>query len=197
MGTKNNPDEFDCYDRILPDEPFFTLRAADPEAPAAVRSWATSMTRRLDRGQLARGQDPYIIARKIARAFDCANEMEKWRIIPIVYRTPPRPKRERTLVELEMEVILPYLKSIKPRLKTFNGWNSRRRGLRFRGNLKNIYSRLSRGDAPTQDQLILLANFHSHYVKFAQAKRVKVPDFPRSVYERADCHGDPKIHRLV
>ena len=40
MGTKNNPDGFDCYQAAHPDEPVFTLIASDPIASDLVELWA-------------------------------------------------------------------------------------------------------------------------------------------------------------
>jgi hypothetical protein len=40
MGTKNNPGEFDCYSKALPDEPMFVLLARDPRSVQLVRMWA-------------------------------------------------------------------------------------------------------------------------------------------------------------
>lgn len=68
MGTKNNPGEYDCYDKAAPDEPIFTLRANDPDAPDVVRFWAM---KRSERAPLDRA--------KVAEARQCAVEMENWR----------------------------------------------------------------------------------------------------------------------
>lgn len=40
MGTKENPSQFDCYDKAAPDEPMFILLARDPIAPYLVTLWA-------------------------------------------------------------------------------------------------------------------------------------------------------------
>lgn len=40
MGTKNNPSEFDCYSKALPDEPMFTLLGRDALASDFVELWA-------------------------------------------------------------------------------------------------------------------------------------------------------------
>ena len=40
MSTKSRSNQFDCYDKIGPDEPFFILRAQDAEAADLVELWA-------------------------------------------------------------------------------------------------------------------------------------------------------------
>ncbi len=40
MSTKQNPGQYDCYSKLFPDEPYFVLRAKDPDAPAVVERWA-------------------------------------------------------------------------------------------------------------------------------------------------------------
>lgn len=40
MGTKNNPGEFDCYQKAEDDEPLFTLLGRDPQGADFVRLWA-------------------------------------------------------------------------------------------------------------------------------------------------------------
>lgn len=86
MGTKNEPGQFDCYDKAEPDEPLFTLLARDPLAPHLVRLW--TQARQLDvfgaldsfRDLLAgtplpvTGDGP-----KDREAADCAEAMEAWR----------------------------------------------------------------------------------------------------------------------
>lgn len=67
MGTKNNPGKYDCYNKAGPDEPLFTLRAKDPEAPRLVRQWASEAE--------ADRVDPD----KVAEARKCADDMEAWR----------------------------------------------------------------------------------------------------------------------
>jgi len=39
MGTKLNPDKYDCYNKLADDEPQFTLRAKDEDAPDLVMMW--------------------------------------------------------------------------------------------------------------------------------------------------------------
>lgn len=40
MGTKNNPDKFDCYAKAEPDEPLFVLLGRDYLAGHLVAIWA-------------------------------------------------------------------------------------------------------------------------------------------------------------
>jgi len=40
MGTKNNPGQFDCYAKALPDEPMFVLLGRDPLAGFLTSIWA-------------------------------------------------------------------------------------------------------------------------------------------------------------
>ena len=67
MGTKNNPGEFDCYDKAAPDEPMFVLLARDPLAPILVDLWATLRER--ERRDVS----------KPAEARHCAAEMRRYR----------------------------------------------------------------------------------------------------------------------
>lgn len=39
MGTKKNPDRYDCLKTLKDDEPFFILRGQDRLAPAAIDEW--------------------------------------------------------------------------------------------------------------------------------------------------------------
>ena len=66
MGTKNNPGEFDCYDKAEDDEPMFVLLARDPYAPTLVRIWADTERR-------------FGSASKALEAQNCAAAMEAWR----------------------------------------------------------------------------------------------------------------------
>jgi hypothetical protein len=68
MSTKKDAGPFDCYAKLFDDEPYFVLRAKDPDAPALVEEWAT---RRLAQGQ---GGNP-----KIPEALQCASAMRAWR----------------------------------------------------------------------------------------------------------------------
>lgn len=67
MGTKNNPGDYDCYDKAEPDEPMFVLLARDPLAPDLVDLWAKT------RAQLRSPGDP-----KVIEARGCAEAMRQW-----------------------------------------------------------------------------------------------------------------------
>jgi hypothetical protein len=88
MGTKSNPDQFDCYEKAKPDEPLFTLLGRDPQGGDMVHLWAALragdthgaeriFTRMVDR---ARGtpRKPGD-ADKICAAVNCAEAMRAWR----------------------------------------------------------------------------------------------------------------------
>lgn len=68
MATKNNPGEYDCYQRAEPDEPMFTLLGRDPVAGETIKFWArlrTELKLDLDEGQAA-------------EARQCVRAMEHW-----------------------------------------------------------------------------------------------------------------------
>ena len=69
MGTKQDPGEYDCYEKAEPDEPMFVLLARDPVAAFLVREWA-ELRRLLDVPNDAGKQDEALI---------CAMDMERWR----------------------------------------------------------------------------------------------------------------------
>lgn len=75
MATKNNPGDYDCYERLEPDEPGFTLMARDAVAPETIRHW-------VDLRRDMPGQDQ----EQLAEALDCADQMELWR----AEHRPPR-----------------------------------------------------------------------------------------------------------
>lgn len=66
MGTKNNPGQYDCYEKAMPDEPMFVLLARDPLAPILVNLWADLTA--------ARGKPD-----KTAEARACADAMVQWK----------------------------------------------------------------------------------------------------------------------
>lgn len=74
MGTKEKPDEFDCYDAALPDEPMFVLLARDTHAPESILKWADE--RELE---IHRGYTPKSDLRKVEQARDVAADMVNWR----------------------------------------------------------------------------------------------------------------------
>ena len=69
MSTKQNPGQFDCYAKLADDEPYFVLRAKDPDAPAVVEEWARRRERRP-----GNEHNP-----KVQEARDCASAMRSWR----------------------------------------------------------------------------------------------------------------------
>ncbi len=75
MGTKNNPGEFDCYFKAMPDEPMFILLARDNDAPLCVRTWAYYREM-----SIALGQRPKSDLVMVAEARACADAMERWRV---------------------------------------------------------------------------------------------------------------------
>lgn len=67
--TKLNPGPYDCYARLREDEPFFVLRAKDPDAPQLVEMWAE-----LRKSRPGNEANP-----KVGEARQIAFEMRKWR----------------------------------------------------------------------------------------------------------------------
>ena len=89
MATKNNPGQYDCYEKAHPDEPLFVLRANDVLAPYLVRIWAslrcgdTELAVQLvkqaaDVRHKAKGF-AFSGDAKNAEAVKCAYDMEAWR----------------------------------------------------------------------------------------------------------------------
>lgn len=73
MGTINNPDKYDIdLHKIDQDEPYFILRGQDNLAADLVELWALRAK--------AQGTDHD----KVRAAFECAEEMRKWK-----YRKDP------------------------------------------------------------------------------------------------------------
>lgn len=66
MGTKNNPGEYDCYQKAEPDEPMFVLLGRDPTASVVVAFWR-ALNLRLG---LAPAKD--------AEALTCQRAMAAW-----------------------------------------------------------------------------------------------------------------------
>ena len=67
--TKLNPGEYDCYRKLALDEPYFILRAKDPQAPALVEAWANIRS-------CTPGNETNP---KIGEARQVAHEMREWR----------------------------------------------------------------------------------------------------------------------
>lgn len=76
MGTKNTPSDFDCYDKALPDEPYFCLLARDPLAPMLLRLWADQR-----RHDVLAGEYDKDDLRMCTEAELTADEMVAWRKI--------------------------------------------------------------------------------------------------------------------
>lgn len=73
MGTKQNPGQFDCLDKIAPDEPYFVLRAKDPLAADLVADW-------VDRASRTLLHEPD----KLMEAQFCVDAMRQWRDMKLV-----------------------------------------------------------------------------------------------------------------
>lgn len=74
MGTKENPGEFDCYSKALPNEPMFVLLARDPYAPELIDQWAVNRAR-----DIVLGFRPLADLSLVDEAQDCARKMREWR----------------------------------------------------------------------------------------------------------------------
>lgn len=186
MGTKNNPGKYDCYHKALFDEPMFTLLARDPQAAMLVRLWADIMARKYRSGQY-KSVDA---ADKIAEAYDCANEMDKWRNLrrtPITQEIKPRVTRKPTdPLTRQLKVIDNYLEAID--LHGFTRWNKGRPlNRQFKGNLVNVMA-YKKKDKPFTTPMLrgLLPNFHSKY--FAIAANRIVPKFPKNLFRECMPH---------
>lgn len=68
MSTKLDPGQFDCYAKLADDEPYFVIRAKDPNGPALVKLWA----------DLREAQYGYYD--KLGEARLCAEAMVKWKL---------------------------------------------------------------------------------------------------------------------
>jgi hypothetical protein len=67
MSTKNHPGAYDCYAKLADDEPYFVIRAKDPNGPALVELWALLRERQY-------GNYP-----KLDEARQCAADMRAWK----------------------------------------------------------------------------------------------------------------------
>lgn len=70
MGTKEQPGQFDCYEKAAPDEPIFTLLGRDRSAPTLVMEWA-----RIRELQVRQGWKPETDMAKVEEARACALRM--------------------------------------------------------------------------------------------------------------------------
>lgn len=176
MGTKNNPAPNDCYEKALPDEEMFVLLARDPNAPAVIEYWMR--LRAITKGDADVIQEAAMCARKMT---ECRSaNMGKWR--------ESSPEREQRLVHL-------YLSAVESTYKAFKKWNKEKG--KFRGTLEDPLRRVRQKKKLSDKQLIYVANFHDHYVKFALDQFLGVPPFPASVYRRAKLVGNADDHNLV
>jgi hypothetical protein len=53
MTSKTDPSLFDAYQKAAEDEPFFTLLARDPIAPALIEAWAYLRSGQLQAAEIA------------------------------------------------------------------------------------------------------------------------------------------------
>jgi hypothetical protein len=74
MSTKNNPGEFDCYARALPDEPLFVLLARDPQFYDLVTRWSQRRWQMINCGDRPETDGPLVL-----EAAFTASEGAKWR----------------------------------------------------------------------------------------------------------------------
>lgn len=78
MGTKNDPGDYDCYEKADPDEPMFVLLGRDPQAPFVVRAWAAFKRNEYlaarDFGSVPSEEQQH----KLDEAERCAAAMEQW-----------------------------------------------------------------------------------------------------------------------
>lgn len=74
MGSKENPDKFDCYTNALPDEPMFILLGRDPAGPDLVNDWAD-----IREAQIGNGSRPASDKAMVESARQCAENMRAWR----------------------------------------------------------------------------------------------------------------------
>lgn len=86
MSTKSKPGPFDCYGKLLPDEPYFVLMARDPMAPIYVRRWAIE--------RLANGPGPDDV--QASDALVCAVTMIEWREANVNFGSIPTWRRPET-----------------------------------------------------------------------------------------------------
>ncbi len=87
MGTKDNPDQFDCYAAAANDEPLFVLKSTDDSAPTTVRIWAELYR---ERKMKARRWTPAAIQR-YCQALQVANQMAEYRHRMLGAKDEPAP----------------------------------------------------------------------------------------------------------
>lgn len=76
MSTKEEPGPFDCWDKLLPGEEYFLIRAKDPDFELFVRQWALNRRMQVNMGSRA---DTHRENQRIASALDCAYNGKQWR----------------------------------------------------------------------------------------------------------------------
>lgn len=76
MSTKENPGPFDCYDRLLPGEEYFLLRAKDPDFELFVKQWAFNRRMQINMGSRPDTQKEND---RIKSALNCAQDGKSWR----------------------------------------------------------------------------------------------------------------------
>jgi hypothetical protein len=74
MGTKNDPGDYDCHAKALPDEPKFTLLARDPDFHRLVMKWARRRSQ-----DVQCGLRPASDMEMVAEARSCAFAGREWR----------------------------------------------------------------------------------------------------------------------
>lgn len=74
MGTKENPNPNDCYERALPDEPMFVLLARDPLFEEFVEQWAHRRSYAIQCGERPASDQAVV-----DEALRCAAEGARWR----------------------------------------------------------------------------------------------------------------------
>lgn len=95
MSTKQNAGAFDCYAKLIDDEPYFVLRAKDPDAPQVVEDWVRRRSQRA-----GNEQNP-----KLEEALQTAAAMRQWRLEHVDQETgkliePPKTKHEQAVAEM-------------------------------------------------------------------------------------------------
>ncbi|CAN1559472.1 PIN_EXO1 domain containing protein [Caulobacteraceae bacterium] len=87
MSSKIEPSQFDAYSKAETDEPFFTLLARDPIAPALVEAWAYLRSGQIGAAEIAFKQavdaathiDPQMPGEaQIRSAFEVADDCRQW-----------------------------------------------------------------------------------------------------------------------
>lgn len=75
MSTKENPSPFDPYKKLLPNEPYFLIRAKDPDFEMNVRRWAGDRTLRIN---MNAWPDTQKERSKVSSALELARAGKEW-----------------------------------------------------------------------------------------------------------------------